>query len=101
MFLVRIQVGEPTPFLGTTLVHTVYVLRNPDGRLYVGHTADLTRRLEQHSNGESRWTASRGPWELAHTEDFDSRAAAMAREKALKTGRANQELRDLLRGRGC
>jgi putative endonuclease len=76
------------------LAFTVYVLQNPAGRLYIGQTADLERRLLQHQSGESRWTAARGPWELAHTEDFPTRAEAMAREKALKRGRLNEQLRD-------
>ena len=72
---------------------TVYVLRNPEGRLYVGHTGDLERRLAEHEAGASRWTASHGPWELVHSEQYDTRGAAMAREKALKVGRLNQDLR--------
>ena len=71
----------------------VYVLRNSQGRLYVGQTSDLVRRLEQHANGESRWTKAYGPWTLVHQEEYVSRAQAMAREKQLKSGRANQELR--------
>ncbi|MPZ24646.1 MAG: hypothetical protein GEU28_14200 [Dehalococcoidia bacterium] len=46
------------------------VLRNPAGRLYVGQTSDLTRRLQQHLSGESRWTSSRGPWSLVYSEEF-------------------------------
>ena len=84
----------------------VYVLRNAEGRLYVGHTDDLDRRLSEHQNGLSRWTANRGPWTLALTERFDTRAEAMRRERALKSGRRNAELRarldaDHLSGRGC
>jgi putative endonuclease len=78
---------------------SVYVLRNPAGRLYVGQTSDLARRLEQHVNGESRWTRTYGPWTLVHKEEFASRAEAMAREKQLKSGRANQELRQKLEER--
>ena len=81
--------AEASPF-------TVYVLQNDQGQLYIGHTADLARRMAQHAAGESRWTASRGPWELALTESFPSRAEAARRERALKSGRANQELRERL-----
>ena len=42
----------------------VYVLRNPLGRLYIGLTADLLRRLEQHNSGQSKGTKMHGPWEL-------------------------------------
>ena len=71
----------------------VYVLRNLKGRLYVGSTGDLARRLAEHAEGRARWTAKRGPWQLVHSEEFATRIAAMRRERELKCGRANQELR--------
>ena len=42
----------------------VYVLRNPEGKFYIGLTEDLARRLEQHNSGISTWTKTRGPWDL-------------------------------------
>jgi putative endonuclease len=75
------------------LAFTVYVLRNSEGRLYIGQTSTLSERLGQHESGEARWTATRGPWELVCSEEFVTRAEAMRRERALKTGRLNQELR--------
>ena len=78
-------------------MYHVYVLRNHEGRLYIGQTEDMERRLEQHRTGESRWTRSRGPWQLVLNESFATRSEAMKREKALKSGRLNQELRRRLR----
>ena len=75
----------------------VYVLRNAHGQLYVGSTDDLDRRVQQHQQGETRWTRNRGPWTLALTESFPARADAMRREKKLKCGRANQQLREQLK----
>ena len=72
----------------------VYVMRNPQGRLYVGFTTDLERRVGQHQAGEGGWTHSRGPWELVHFETFTRRAEALRRERDLKRGRTNQELRE-------
>jgi len=42
----------------------VYVLRNPRGRIYIGLSEDIARRVEQHNTGVSKWTKQRGPWEL-------------------------------------
>jgi putative endonuclease len=72
---------------------TVYVLRNEQGRLYVGQTANIEQRLVEHMSGLSTRTRSRGPWELVHQEQFETRADAMARERALKSGRENMALR--------
>jgi len=74
----------------------VYVLRNSEGRLYIGSTRDLARRLAEHAEGRAKWTAGRGPWELVYWEEFATRGAAMHRERELKGGRANQELRERL-----
>jgi predicted GIY-YIG superfamily endonuclease len=44
--------------------YRVYVLRNPDGRHYIGLSEDVAKRLVQHNAGESKWTAKHRPWEL-------------------------------------
>ena len=69
----------------------VYVVRNPDGKLYIGQTDNLSRRALQHNDPAHTLTRTtkrfRGPWILVHSERLDSRSAALAREKALKSGR--------------
>ncbi len=74
----------------------VYVLRNPQGRLYVGFTEDLERRVKQHQENQGGWTRGKGPWELAEYEVFASRDEALRRERNLKRGKQNQELRGRL-----
>lgn len=64
----------------------VYILRNPQGRLYIGYTTDLEERVRQHQTGEAGWTRSRGPWRLVYSESFTTRSEAMARERQLKSG---------------
>ena len=46
-----------------TAIYRVYVLRNLSGRLYIGLTDDLERRLADHNAGKSKWTAKHGPWD--------------------------------------
>jgi putative endonuclease len=70
----------------------VYVLRNPEGRLYIGFTTDLPRSLRQHQGVQVGWTEGKGPWKLTLHEEFEDRAPAMRREKALKSGDTDQEL---------
>jgi predicted GIY-YIG superfamily endonuclease len=80
----------------------VYVLRNPDGKIYIGQTADLAFRLRQHNDSRNKFTRTtkrfRGPWEIAHSEELVSRSAALTREKALKSGQGRAWLKSKL---GC
>ncbi len=60
------------------------------GKRYIGHSADLDRRLREHNDptvGRARYTRKQqGPWRLVYSEQLATRAEAMAREKFLKSG---------------
>ena len=64
--------------------------------LYIGQTNDLSRRLTEHINGESRYTSRAADWRLVHSEECDSRSAALTREKQLKSFRGREYLRSIL-----
>jgi len=69
----------------------VYVLiSRTAGKRYVGQTDDLARRVVEHNDpahNPCKFTSKHaGPWELVHHEQFPTRAAAMKREKWLKSG---------------
>lgn len=67
------------------MAHHVYVLECADGSLYTGYTTDVERRLEEHNAGDgAKYTRGRTPVEVVHTEPFETRAAAMAREYVIK-----------------
>ncbi len=66
-------------------MYYVYLLQSLTTRqLYLGWTTDLRRRLCEHHEGISRYTRSRGPYELIYYEAYKHRAEAMAREGTLK-----------------
>ena len=48
---------------------------------YKGVTEDFTRRLDQHKNGQSRYTSKATPWELVYVEIQESKHDALVREK--------------------
>jgi putative endonuclease len=69
----------------------VYVLRSRSNpRLYVGQTADLRRRLQQHADKidfPNAFTARQpGPWLLVHQERHHTRTEALKRERWLNSG---------------
>lgn len=82
------------------IMFQVYVLENPKGRLYIGHTDDLTRRLDQHNSPEGKehlgkYTHKNGPWALVGSEVFPTRSDAVRREKQLKTWKSPSKVRAL------
>ena len=65
--------------------YRVYVLRNPQGRLYVGLSEDTAIRVAQHNAGESKWTAKYRPWILAWQSEELDLSAARKLENLLKS----------------
>ena len=64
-----------------------YVLRSKkDGKVYVGWTIDLEKRLHNHKKGLVDATKNRLPLELIYYEACLAKEKAIAREKQLKTG---------------
>ena len=52
--------------------------------LYIGYTADLKRRFEEHNAGLSFATKFRRPFDLIYYEAYLSQTDALVREKKLK-----------------
>jgi predicted GIY-YIG superfamily endonuclease len=72
-------------------MHYVYVLKSTkNDEIYVGFTADLRRRLDEHNTGKVPSTASMRPWELAAYTAFQNPDKAHDFELYLKShsGRA-------------
>jgi len=81
-------------------MYHVHVARTDDNKLYIGHTGHLDRRLSEHAGGKfgAKFLKDHGKaFQVVHTEAFESRSAAMRRERQLKRwSRAKKEA--LVRG---
>ena len=79
-------------------MHYVYVLRSTsDDGLYIGYSANLRKRFQQHAQGESFATSYRGPWKLIYYEAYLEREDALGRERYLKSGGGRKFLKTQLR----
>ena len=68
-------------------MYYVYILWSQRLRKrYIGSTEYLERRVLQHNKGYSRFTKSGIPWQVIHTEKYDSIEQARKREHYLKGG---------------
>ncbi|HDL20277.1 MAG TPA: GIY-YIG nuclease family protein [Nitrospirae bacterium] len=82
----------------------VYILQNPAGRFYIGHSNDLDRRISQHN--DPHYTGTRttkrfpGPWTLVYHEEYRTRSEAMKREKQLKHIRNREVIQKIISSAG-
>ena len=64
----------------------IYVIQNLKGKIYIGQTQSVQKRLKEHNESGVGYTSKFRPWKLKHSESFPTRAEAMQREKYLKKG---------------
>jgi putative endonuclease len=78
----------------------IYVLKSKkDRKLYIGFTANLIKRFEEHKNGKVNCTKYRRPLELIYYEAYKNREIAEKRERQLKSGKAHVALKKRLEER--
>ena len=65
-------------------IYSVYVLRNPLNRSYIGLSEDVPQRIQQHNSGVSTWTRSKGPWTLLWQSEPMTLSGARQLEMLLK-----------------
>ncbi len=72
----------------------VYVLRSlKNNKRYVGYTSKTAlERLKDHHSGSNKWTRQNGPFNLMHSEGFQTRWEAEKRERFLKSGQGRKWL---------
>jgi len=78
-------------------MYYIYVLLCSDNDLYIGYSADLKERIENHSQGRVRSTKSKRPLLLIYYEAYRSKEDATKREKFLKTHQQKDILRERLK----
>lgn len=63
----------------------VYIIQSmTDNSYYKGFSEQPMKRLMQHNNKESFYTASKTPWKIVFLQVFEHKADALKREKVLK-----------------
>jgi len=77
-------------------MYYVYILRNQDGRLYIGYSEDLRRRFKEHNDGLSIATKPYRPWKLIFYEGYISKKDAKCREMYLKTSKGRTTIKTML-----
>ncbi len=67
-------------------MYFTYILQSDKNeKLYICHTANLERRLAEHSSNQCKSTKNKGKWELIFKKEFVTRGEAMKFELKLKS----------------
>ncbi len=75
-------------------MYYVYILHcKKDGKLYIGFTSDLKKRILKHKSGFVLSTKHRRPIQLIFYEAYLDENDARQREKYLKGGKGRTELK--------
>jgi putative endonuclease len=80
------------------IVYAIY--NNAAGKVYIGQTENLTRRINQHNTHHFSGFTSRypGEWVLIHKESVATRSDAIKRERQLKSGNGRAFIKALIPG---
>lgn len=74
----------------------VYVLKSlVTERCYIGHTAELEKRLAEHNRGKTRSTKGYLPWKVVYTEKFETKSEAFRREQEIKSFKSGLKFKEL------
>lgn len=68
------------------MAHYFYLARCNDGSLYAGTCVNIAERERTHNEGKgAKYTRSRLPVKMVHTEEFGTLSEARRREAEVKT----------------
>lgn len=80
-------------------MYIIYILQSQkDHGHYIGFTRDLDKRIKEHNAGKTRSIRHRIPFKLIHTEEYNSKKEAKAREKQIKSWKGGRAFKKLISG---
>ncbi|OGK21286.1 endonuclease [Candidatus Roizmanbacteria bacterium RIFCSPHIGHO2_02_FULL_37_13b] len=77
-------------------MYWIYAIRSyKDGRIYVGLSANVDKRIKEHNSKQVFSTKGYCPWRLIFKEFVGDRKAARRREKYYKSGIGKEYLKQI------
>lgn len=77
-------------------MYYVYAIKSiKDGRIYVGLSSNIERRILEHNSGYVFSTKGFRPWKLIYKEEAINRKEARIREKYFKSGFGKELLKSI------
>ncbi len=77
-------------------MYFVYAIKSGlDGRVYVGFSSNVEKRIKEHNAGKTKSTKGFRPWRQIYSETVETRLTAREREKYFKSGMGKEFLKKL------
>ena len=77
-------------------MYFVYAIKSiKDGRIYVGLSSNIERRISEHNSGYVFSTKGFKPWKLIYKEEAINRKVARIRKKYFKSGFGKELLKSI------
>jgi|WetSurMetagenome_2_1015567.scaffolds.fasta_scaffold56767_3 putative endonuclease len=74
----------------------VYAIKSEiDGRVYVGFTVNVEKRLKEHYTGQTKSTKGFRPWKIIFSQKVNDRLEARRLEKYYKSGIGKEKLKQI------
>ncbi|MCB2221931.1 MAG: GIY-YIG nuclease family protein [Bacteroidetes bacterium] len=63
---------------------------------YSGHTKNLHERIRKHNSNHKGFTGKANDWQLLYKEEFETKSAAYARERQIKSWKNRERMKQLI-----
>jgi putative endonuclease len=78
-------------------MYYLYIIESEStGRLYIGQTQGVEKRVSDHNRGGSPYTKGKGPWHLIYLKEFNNRTEALACEKNFKGWKSQVRIKTMI-----
>jgi putative endonuclease len=75
-------------------VYILYSL-NKD-KFYIGFTSNLEERINRHNQKSKGFTGNTNDWLIVHSETYNTKSEALAREKQIKSWKSRSKIQQLI-----
>ena len=76
--------------------YSVYVIKCKEGRLYIGLSSDVNKRISAHNKKLSKWTSRFDDWKLIYVRKFDDYSSARKWETFLKKQKGGNNFKKII-----
>jgi putative endonuclease len=76
----------------------VYIIHSAaKGKYYIGYTGDdLQVRIRKHNSNHKGYTGMTQDWKLVYSESYANKAAAMKREREIKSWKSTKRIEEFI-----